>query len=35
MDLATGTAGALLAIGAVLHPEPVHLPFLAPRSFPA
>lgn len=30
MDLATGTAGVLLAAGAALHPEPVSLPFLAP-----
>lgn len=30
MDLATGTAGVLLALGAALHPEPVHLPFLGP-----
>lgn len=29
MDLATGTAGVLLAVGAALHPAPVHLPFLA------
>lgn len=29
MDLATGTAGVLLAVGAALHHEPVHLPFLA------
>jgi lantibiotic modifying enzyme len=36
MDLATGTAGVLLAVGAALHPEPVHLPFLtAPLSVPA
>lgn len=28
MDLATGTAGVLLALGAALHDEPVHLPFL-------
>lgn len=35
MDLTTGTAGVLLAVGAALHPEPVHLPFLerpAPRA---
>jgi tRNA A-37 threonylcarbamoyl transferase component Bud32 len=31
MDLATGNAGVLLAVGAALHPEPVHLPFLAPH----
>lgn len=30
MDLATGTAGVLLAMGAALHDEPVHLPFLGP-----
>ncbi|MFF4209136.1 class III lanthionine synthetase LanKC [Streptomyces sp. NPDC001796] len=29
-DLATGTAGCLLAAGAALHPEPVGLPFLPP-----
>jgi hypothetical protein len=29
-DLATGSAGVLLALGAALHDEPVHLPFLAP-----
>ncbi|MGH3829694.1 MAG: class III lanthionine synthetase LanKC [Pseudonocardiaceae bacterium] len=29
LDLATGTAGVLLALGTALHPEPVHLPFLA------
>jgi tRNA A-37 threonylcarbamoyl transferase component Bud32 len=28
MDLATGTAGVLLALGAALHDEPVSLPFL-------
>jgi hypothetical protein len=28
MDLATGTAGVLLALGAVLHDRPVHLPLL-------
>ena len=26
MDLATGTAGVLLALGSALHDEPVHLP---------
>jgi Protein kinase domain len=31
MDLSTGTAGVLLAIGAALHDQPVHLPLLAPR----
>jgi len=30
MDVATGTAGVLLALGAALHDEPVHLPLLAP-----
>ena len=30
MDLATGTAGVLLSLGAALHHEPVDLPFLAP-----
>ncbi|MGH3775069.1 MAG: class III lanthionine synthetase LanKC [Pseudonocardiaceae bacterium] len=30
MDLATGTAGVLLAVGAALHSTPVHLPFLVP-----
>jgi class III lanthionine synthetase len=36
MDLATGNAGVLLAVGAALHPESVHLPFLAaPLSVPA
>ncbi|MCA1682516.1 MAG: class III lanthionine synthetase LanKC [Actinobacteria bacterium] len=29
MDLATGTAGVLLALGAALHDQPVELPFLA------
>ncbi|WP_203885535.1 class III lanthionine synthetase LanKC [Planotetraspora kaengkrachanensis] len=29
MDLATGTAGVLLAVGAALHGEPVGLPFLS------
>jgi hypothetical protein len=28
MDLATGSAGVLLALGAALHDHPVHLPFL-------
>ncbi len=36
MDLATGTAGVLLAAGAALHAEPVHLPFFVhPPSTPA
>jgi hypothetical protein len=30
MDLATGAAGVLLALGAALHDRPVHLPFLGP-----
>lgn len=30
MDLGSGTAGVLLALGAALHDEPVHLPLLAP-----
>ena len=30
MDLATGTAGVLLALGSVLHDSPVNLPFLGP-----
>jgi tRNA A-37 threonylcarbamoyl transferase component Bud32 len=30
MDLATGSAGVLLALGAALHDRPVHLPFLGP-----
>jgi hypothetical protein len=38
MDLASGTAGVLLAVGAALHSEPVHLPFLerprAPEASP-
>ncbi|ACU73103.1 serine/threonine protein kinase [Catenulispora acidiphila DSM 44928] len=32
MDLATGTAGVLLALGAALHDEPVHAPLLAPKT---
>jgi hypothetical protein len=28
MDLGTGTAGVVLALGAALHDQPVHLPFL-------
>ena len=32
MDLATGTAGILLALGAALHDEPVHAPLLAPKT---
>ncbi|MFL6078044.1 MAG: class III lanthionine synthetase LanKC [Mycobacteriales bacterium] len=34
MDLGTGTAGVLLALGALLHDEPVHLPFQAPAGTP-
>jgi class III lanthionine synthetase len=30
MDLGTGTAGVLLALGAAFHEDPVHLPFLGP-----
>jgi serine/threonine protein kinase len=30
MDLATGTAGVLLAVGMALHDGPVHMPLLAP-----
>ena len=30
MDLATGAAGVLFALGAALHDRPVHLPFLEP-----
>jgi hypothetical protein len=30
MDLATGTAGVLLAVGAALHDQPVAAPLLAP-----
>lgn len=32
MDLATGTAGCLLALGAALHDRPVQLPFLPPPA---
>ncbi|MGY0235111.1 class III lanthionine synthetase LanKC [Longispora urticae] len=35
MDLATGTAGVLLALGAVLHDSPVHAPLLTPGRRPA
>jgi tRNA A-37 threonylcarbamoyl transferase component Bud32 len=34
MDLGTGTAGVLLALGAVLHDQPVHAPLLAPFRVP-
>jgi hypothetical protein len=30
MDLATGNAGILLALGAALHDQPVHVPLLNP-----
>ncbi len=32
MDLGTGTAGVLLGLGAALHEDPVHLPFLGALS---
>ena len=32
MDLATGSAGVLLALGAALHDQPVHLPFLTDQA---
>jgi hypothetical protein len=32
MDLATGSAGVLLALGAALHDQPVALPFLGPPT---
>ncbi len=32
MDLATGTAGVLLAVGTALHEQPVGLPFLQPSG---
>src|SRR5260370_42239540 len=35
MDLGTGTAGVLLALGAARHDDPVHLPFLAAPELPA
>ncbi|GII76315.1 serine/threonine protein kinase [Sphaerisporangium rufum] len=35
MDLATGTAGVLLALGTVLHDEPVRLPMISPPGIPA
>jgi hypothetical protein len=35
MDLATGTAGVLLALAAALHGERVHLPLLTPIRRPA
>ena len=33
MDLATGSAGVLLALGAALHEQPVTLPFLGPPQW--
>lgn len=35
MDLATGTAGVLLALGAALHDRPAGLPFLGTALSPA
>ncbi|RCG25457.1 lantipeptide synthetase [Sphaerisporangium album] len=35
MDLGTGTAGVVLALGTVLHDRPVALPFLSPPGTPA
>jgi serine/threonine protein kinase len=35
MDLATGTAGVVLALGTVLHDRPVLLPFISPPGNPA
>jgi hypothetical protein len=32
MDLASGTAGVMLALGAALHDDPVHIPFLSPLA---
>lgn len=34
MDLSTGTAGCLLALGSALHDQPVRLPFLPPLRRP-
>jgi hypothetical protein len=34
MDLASGTAGVLFALGAALHDQPVRLPFLGPSNSP-
>jgi hypothetical protein len=33
MDLATGSAGVLLALGSALHDAPVSLPFLGPPQW--
>ncbi|WP_424530247.1 class III lanthionine synthetase LanKC [Sphaerisporangium viridialbum] len=35
MDLATGTAGVVLALGTVLHDRPVALPLISPPGIPA
>ncbi|GII62754.1 serine/threonine protein kinase [Sphaerisporangium krabiense] len=35
MDLGSGTAGVVLALGAVLHDQPVTLPFISPPGTPA
>ena len=35
MDLATGTAGVVLALGTVLHDRPVRLPLISPPGEPA
>ncbi|MET8161310.1 class III lanthionine synthetase LanKC [Sphaerisporangium sp. NPDC005289] len=35
MDLATGTAGVLLALGTVLHDRPVTVPLISPSGAPA
>jgi hypothetical protein len=32
MDLGSGNAGVMLALGAALHDEPVHLPLLGPLA---
>jgi len=34
MDLATGGAGILLALGCALHDQPVHAPLLSPLLTP-
>ncbi len=34
LDLGSGSAGVLLALGAALHDAPVHLPFLGQPAFP-
>ncbi|MDH2424405.1 class III lanthionine synthetase LanKC [Sphaerisporangium sp. TRM90804] len=35
MDLASGTAGVVFALGTALHDQPVHLPFISPPGNPA